>query len=271
MPNLYCLFKERIKSWFCIATIVVHYVPNKSAMTENTKNWRVPHSPTTTGNAQPLLWIWLNSANVWKNLLFHPCRHGSTSLWPLPIPGNLRVVGWVATNYVTNMTMPPVWIWNFLGVLWSQLSVTLTHVRMVNAVMFLKMLPPSFTSLSPAYHVNFLSWTASLIKKHGLMLALVIETQSHVLRHCLHSARNICSDYILNIPKFVCNPEQNLNESWMNRFRLSSIQATFCKNFRWYFSLTSWLISSTDLHMKIKFSYINKLINKNFIHSITSV
>jgi hypothetical protein len=48
------------------------------------------------------------------------------------------------------------------------------------------------------------------------MLALVTETQSHALRHCLHSARNICTDYVTNIPKFVCNPEQNLTESWMN-------------------------------------------------------
>jgi hypothetical protein len=98
------------------------------------------------------------------------------------------------------------------------------------------------------------------------MLVLVTETQSHALRHCLYSARNIRTDYILNIPKFVCNPEQKLAKSWMNRFRLSSKQAVCCKNFRWYFLLTSWFISSTDLHMKIKFSYINKLINRIFVH-----
>jgi hypothetical protein len=137
---------------------------------------------------------------------------------------------------------------------------------MVNAIMFLKLLLGSFTTLSPASHVNFLSWTSPLIKNYGFMLALVTETQSHALRHCLNSARNICIDYILNIPKFVCNPEQNVTESWTYRLRLSSIQAMCCKNFRWNFLLTSWLTSSTDLHMKIKFSYINKLINKIFIH-----
>jgi hypothetical protein len=153
---------------------------------------------------------------------------------PLPISEKLRVVGRLETNYVQ--------IWQCALLDYGRFS-----------------------------HVNFLTCISPQIRKYRYTLALVTETQSHALRHCLHSARNICIDYVLNIPKFVCNPEQNFTKSCVNWFRLSSIQAMCCMNFMWYFWLTSWLPSSTDLYMKIKCTTLNYQTLNNITVTICKV